>query len=53
MNVSIKSVEIFKCIVELRNNRIHGLFQCEVRYRLDASRLIHNELYSLDLSMNI
>ena len=24
---------------------IHGLFQCEVRYRLDVSRLVHNELH--------
>ena len=46
MNYPEKNVKIFSCIVKLHDKNIHGLFQCEVRYRLDALRLVHNKLHS-------
>ena len=51
--LSRKSVKIVQCIVGLHDKSTHGLFQCEVRHRLEASRLFHDELSSFDLSMNI
>ena len=49
--ISRKNVKIFKCIVELYGKGIYGLFQCEIRLRLGASRLVQDKLRSLDLSM--
>ena len=53
MNSREKSVKIYLGIAELHDKNIHKLFQCEDRYSLDASRLFHTELSSLDSSMNI
>ena len=39
-----KQCQFFLCVVELHVKIINGHFQCEVRHRLDASRLVHDKL---------
>ena len=48
---SVKALSaLLSCMI---NVPIHELFQCEVRHQLYASRLVHDELSSLDSSINI
>ena len=45
-------IKSFTYIAQLHDESIHGLFQCEVCHRLDASRLVHDEHSALDSSMD-
>ena len=45
MNSREKSVKIFWCIVELHDKSFDWLFQCQVRFGHDVSRLVYNGLH--------